>query len=82
MSMGMCFSGGGAVDFNNTLGLQKGDTKTMFVTFTAKNGEGERLAYSTDKGRQLDGQARQPVSPSRAGTPNPSGMNPASTGSL
>jgi sucrose-6-phosphate hydrolase SacC (GH32 family) len=51
MSGGMCFSGGGAVDHNNTLGLQKGDTKTMFVTYTAKGGGGERLAYSTDKGR-------------------------------
>lgn len=50
MSGGMCFSGGGAVDFNNTLGLQKDDTHTMLVTFTAKGGGGERLAYSTDKG--------------------------------
>ncbi len=41
MSPGMCFSGGGAVDFNNTLGLQKGDAKTLFVTFTANNGGGE-----------------------------------------
>jgi fructan beta-fructosidase len=50
MSAGMCFSGGGAVDFNNTLGLQQGDTKTLFVTFTAKGGGGERIATSTDKG--------------------------------
>lgn len=51
MGPGMCFSGGGAVDFNNTLGRQKGDTKTLFVTYTAKGGGGERMAYSTDKGR-------------------------------
>jgi sucrose-6-phosphate hydrolase SacC (GH32 family) len=51
MSGGMCFSGGGAVDFNNTLGFQKGDTKTLFVTFTAKGGGGERLAWSTNKGK-------------------------------
>jgi fructan beta-fructosidase len=58
MSPGMCFSGGGAVDFNNTLGLQPvrqgsgqaGDTKTLFATFTAKYGGGERIATSTDKG--------------------------------
>ena len=58
MSPGMCFSGGGAVDHNNTLGLQpvrqgsgqEGDTKTLFATFTAKGGGGERIATSTDKG--------------------------------
>lgn len=50
MSPGMCFSGGGAVDFNNSLGLQKGDDKTFFVTFTANNGGGERIATSTDRG--------------------------------
>ena len=50
MAKGKCFSGGGSVDFNNTLGLQKGDTKTLIATFTDTS-VGESVAYSTDKGR-------------------------------
>jgi sucrose-6-phosphate hydrolase SacC (GH32 family) len=50
MADGMCWSGGGVVDFNNTLGKQVGDTKTLITTFTDTIA-GERMAYSTDKGR-------------------------------
>lgn len=50
MADGKCFSGGATVDFNNTLGLQKDDTKTLIATFTDTE-VGESIAYSTDKGR-------------------------------
>lgn len=50
MSVGSCFSGSANVDVNNTLGVQKGDTKTLVAAYT-DTGYGEVLAYSTDKGR-------------------------------
>ena len=50
MANGSCYSGGGFVDINNTLGMQKGKDKTLLVTFT-DTAIGESLAYSTDKGR-------------------------------
>jgi fructan beta-fructosidase len=50
MSFGSCFSGSANVDVNNSLGVQKGDTKTLVAAYT-DTGYGEVLAYSTDKGR-------------------------------
>ena len=52
---GTIFSGTGAVDENNTLGKQKGDTKTLLACFTlAKKPFFQALAYSTDKGRTFE----------------------------
>ncbi|HEY3372206.1 MAG TPA: glycoside hydrolase family 32 protein [Prolixibacteraceae bacterium] len=48
--LGTAFSGCGLVDQNNLTGLQKGDEKTILLFYTSK-GMGQRLAYSTDKGR-------------------------------
>jgi fructan beta-fructosidase len=49
MCNGNAFSGGAAVDFNNTLGKQVGNQKTIVAAFTDSPG-GESLAYSTDGG--------------------------------
>jgi len=49
MADGKCFSGGAAVDVNNTLGKQVGNQKTIIVTYN-DNPFGEDLAYSTDGG--------------------------------
>lgn len=49
MANGQCYSGGAAVDMNNTLGKQVGDQKTIIAAFTDSPG-GESLAYSTDGG--------------------------------
>ena len=43
------FSGGAAVDTNNTLGKQVGNQKTIIATYTDSPG-GESIAYSTDGG--------------------------------
>ena len=52
---GVIYSGTGAVDHNNTLGKQKGDTKTILACFTlAKLPFYQALAYSTDKGRTFE----------------------------
>ena len=55
---GMIFSGTAAVDHNNTLGKQKGDTKTLLASFTKAVHKPDRyyqaLAYSTDKGRSFE----------------------------
>lgn len=49
---GTIFSGTAAVDEHNTLGVQKGDTKTLVAMFSfAKEPFGQSLAYSTDRGR-------------------------------
>ena len=50
MSVGSCFSGSANVDVNNSLGVQKGDIKTLVSAYTDTS-SGEVLAYSTDKGR-------------------------------
>ncbi len=50
MALGQAFSGGAVVDEPNTLGLQKGDQKTLIAAYTS-NPQGECLAYSTDGGR-------------------------------
>lgn len=49
---GTIFSGSAVVDHNNSLGVQKGDTKTIVAAFTlAKEPFYQALAYSTDRGR-------------------------------
>ncbi len=49
MVSGNAYSGGAAVDFNNTLGKQVGDQKTIVATYT-DSPFGEGIAYSTDGG--------------------------------
>lgn len=52
---GTIFSGTAAVDVNNTLGVQKGDVKTLVVAFTfAKSPFYQAMAYSTDQGRTFE----------------------------
>jgi sucrose-6-phosphate hydrolase SacC (GH32 family) len=49
---GTIFSGTAAIDQNNALGVQQGDTKTIIAAFTfAREPFGQSLAYSTDRGR-------------------------------
>ncbi len=52
-SNGQIWSGTSVIDWNNTLGKQKGDTKTIvaFFTHTQADGFHQDGAYSTDKGR-------------------------------
>jgi fructan beta-fructosidase len=49
MADGKCFSGGSAIDHNNTLGKQVGEQKTIITTYT-DHPFGESIAYSTDGG--------------------------------
>lgn len=56
------YSGSAIIDENNLLGLQQGDTKTMLVFYTSKD-NGQRIAYSTDKGRTWTKYANNPVIP-------------------
>jgi len=56
------FSGSAIIDENNLLGLQAGDTKTMLAFYTSKD-NGQRIAYSTDKGRSWKKYANNPVIP-------------------
>ena len=53
---GTIFSGTAAVDENNTLGKQKGDTKTLIASYTLalKGPFYQAIAYSTDKGRTFE----------------------------
>ena len=59
MVLGQAYSGGAAVDHNNTLGKQVGNTKTLIAAITDTAGGdpkaggnfGESLAYSTDNGK-------------------------------
>jgi fructan beta-fructosidase len=44
-------SGSAVVDYNNSLGLQVGDTKTLVAFYTERFDRGQCIAYSTDKGR-------------------------------
>lgn len=62
---GTIFSGTAAVDVDDTLGVQEGDTKTLVAAFTfAKHPFYQALAYSTDRGRTFtlwnDGKAIVP----------------------
>jgi len=49
---GTIFSGTAVVDHNNSLGMQKGNTRTLVAAFTfAKKPFSQALAYSSDRGR-------------------------------
>lgn len=49
---GTIFSGTAVVDENDTLGVQRGDVKTIVAAYTfAREPFGQALAYSTDRGR-------------------------------
>ncbi len=56
------YSGSAIIDENNLLGLQQGDTKTMLAFYTSKD-NGQRIAYSTDKGRSWTKFTDNPVIP-------------------
>lgn len=55
----MAFSGGGLVDWNNSLGAQKGAQPALVFAFTS-TGRGECLAYSNDQGKTLHEWAGNP----------------------
>jgi len=56
------FSGSAIVDENNLLGKQKGDLKTLVAFYTSQNC-GQRIAYSTDRGRTWEKFEGNPVIP-------------------
>jgi sucrose-6-phosphate hydrolase SacC (GH32 family) len=55
-------SGSGIVDWNNSLGLQKGAEKTLAVFYT-DYGTGSCILYSTDGGKNWNYHPRNPVLP-------------------
>jgi len=56
------FSGSAIVDEHNVLGKQEGDEKTLVAFYTSKSC-GQRIAYSTDKGRTWEKFAGNPIIP-------------------
>lgn len=56
------FSGSAIVDNNNVLKKQKGDTKTLVAFYTSQHC-GQRIAFSTDKGRTWEKYENNPVIP-------------------
>lgn len=56
------FSGSAIVDEHNLLGKQKGDEKTLIAFYTS-NKCGQRIAFSTDKGRTWEKYAGNPIIP-------------------
>ncbi|MGQ7870132.1 glycoside hydrolase family 32 protein [Sunxiuqinia sp. sy24] len=54
------FSGSAIVDKNNLLGKQKGDAATLLAFYTSKD-NGQRIAYSLDKGRTWEKYEGNPV---------------------
>lgn len=56
------FSGSAIVDEQNLLGKQSGDEKTLVAFYTSK-GCGQRIAFSTDKGRTWEKYAENPIIP-------------------
>jgi sucrose-6-phosphate hydrolase SacC (GH32 family) len=56
------FSGSAIVDENNVLGMQIGDTKTLIAFYTSQKC-GQRIAYSTNKGRSWEKFSGNPVIP-------------------
>ena len=54
------FSGSAIVDENNLLGKQKGEEKTLVAFYTSQHC-GQRIAYSTDKGRTWEKYEGNPV---------------------
>lgn len=62
-SYGETWSGSAVVDFDNVLGLQSGDEKTLAVFFTGRDTWGQYLYVSTDKGRSWRPFQQEPVIP-------------------
>ncbi len=56
------FSGSAIVDEKNLLGKQKGEEKTLVAFYTSQNC-GQRIAYSTDKGRTWEKFEGNPIIP-------------------
>lgn len=56
------FSGSAIVDEKNVLGKQKGEIKTMVAFYTSQHC-GQRLAFSTDKGRTWEKYSGNPIIP-------------------
>ncbi|HBL74699.1 MAG: hypothetical protein A2W90_24245 [Bacteroidetes bacterium GWF2_42_66] len=56
------WSGSGLIDHNNICGFQKDTVKTMLLFYTSYQC-GQRLAYSTDKGRTWNKYEKNPVIP-------------------
>lgn len=56
------YSGSAIVDTENLLGMQKGDEKTLVAFYTSQNC-GQRIAYSTDKGRTWEKYSGNPIIP-------------------
>lgn len=56
------YSGSAIVDDNNLLGKQNGDIKTLVAFYTSQHC-GQRIAYSTDKGRTWEKLANNPIIP-------------------
>ncbi|MDD4756821.1 MAG: levanase, partial [Prolixibacteraceae bacterium] len=56
------FSGSAIVDERNLLGKQKGDDFTLVAFYTSQNC-GQRIAYSTDRGRGWEKYENNPVIP-------------------
>ncbi len=62
-SHGETWSGSAVVDFDNVLGLQSGDEKTLAAFFTGRDTWGQYLYVSTDKGRNWRPLQKEPVIP-------------------
>lgn len=56
------FSGSAIVDYNNVLGKQEGNYHTLVAFYTSQNC-GQRIAYSTDKGRTWEKLEGNPIIP-------------------
>jgi sucrose-6-phosphate hydrolase SacC (GH32 family) len=54
------YSGSAIVDKDNLLNKQKGDVKTLVAFYTSQHC-GQRIAYSTDKGRNWEKYERNPI---------------------
>lgn len=54
------FSGSAIVDHNNLLGKQQGDVKTLVIFYTSQHC-GQRIAYSTDRGRTWEKYEGNPI---------------------
>ena len=54
------YSGSAIVDEKNLLGKQQGDTKTLVAFYTSQHC-GQRIAYSTDKGRNWEKYENNPI---------------------
>ena len=62
-SLGVCFSGSGVVDHQNTTGFQTGTDKPLVLIYTSMGTQGgaQSLCYSTDGGKTWTNYAKNPV---------------------